>query len=113
MVARDDIPAGGEIARLRSYSQSGHEQAGHRPTPALSTVTYNEKSGLGLSCPIASAEKGYLYGVSQPHNSEVTGVVLADQVKSLDWRARRARFACQATAQVVREVLGKVNALLQ
>ena len=113
MVAKDDILAGGEIAWLRSSSQSGHEQAGHRSIPALRPATYNENTGLGLFCPITSTGKGYPFEVMLPSTGEITGFVLADQVKSLDWRARRARFACQATPQVLREVLGKVNALLQ
>ena len=113
MVGSDYTPAKGEIVWIRFSPQSGHEQAGHRPALVLSPETYNKKSGLGLFCPITSTGKGYPFEVMLPSTGEITGFVLADQVKSLDWRARRARFACQATPQVLREVLGKVNALLQ
>ena len=113
MVGSDYVPARGEIVWLRFSPQSGHEQAGHRPALVLSPVTYNEKTGLGLFCPIASTVKGYPFEVMLPSTGEITGVVLADQVKSLDWRARRARFACRVSEQVVSEVLGKVKALLQ
>ena len=113
MVASNYVPARGEIVWLCFSPQSGHEQAGHRPALVLSPETYNERTGLGLFCPITSIAKGYPFEVALPLTSAVTGVVLADQIKSFDWRARHARFACQASEQVVSEVLGKVNALLQ
>ena len=113
MVGADYVPARGEIVWLRFTPQSGREQAGHRPALVLSPLAYNEKTGLGLFCPITSTIKGYPFEVMLPPTGEITGVVLADQVKSLDWRARRAQFACQASPQVVSEVLGKINALLQ
>lgn len=98
---------------LRFSPQSGHEQAGHRPALVLSLGTYNERTGLGLFCPITSIVKGYPFEVALPPTGAVTGVVLADQIKSLDWRASCTRLACLASEQVVSEVLGKVNALLQ
>lgn len=113
MVDNDYVPARGEIVWLRFTPQSGHEQAGHRPALVLSPETYNEKTGLGLFCPITSTVKGYPFEVMLPPTGEITGVVLADQIKSLDWRARRARFAGQVSEQVVTEVLGKAKALLQ
>jgi len=113
MVDNDYVPARGEIAWLRFTPQSGHEQAGHRPALVLSPVTYNEKTGLALFCPITSIVKGYPFEVALPPKCAITGVVLADQIKSLDWRARRARFACQVSEQIVSEVLGKVYAILQ
>ncbi len=113
MVVSNYVPARGEIVWLRCGPQSGHEQAGHRPALVLSPGNYNEKTGLGLFCPISSIVKEYPFEVALPLTGAVTGVVLADQIKSLDWRARRARFACQPTEQVVSEVLGKVKALLQ
>ena len=93
--------------------QAGHEQAGHWPALVLSPEAYNEKTSLALLCPITSRVKGYPFEVLLPPTSVVSGVVLADQVKSLDWRARRARFECHATRQIVGEVLEKVNVLLQ
>ena len=113
MVASKYVPARGEIVWIRFSPQSGHEQSGHRPALVLSPETYNEKTGLGLFCPITSTVKGYPFEVMLPSTGEITGVVLADQIKNLDWRARRARFACQVPKHVVSEVLGKVKALLQ
>ena len=78
----------------------------------LSPEAYNQKTGLALCCPITSRAKGYPFEVALPSTSAVWGVVLADQIKNLDWRARHARFECRATPQVVSEVLQKVNVLL-
>lgn len=113
MVGSDYVPARGEVVWLRFTPQSGREQAGHRPALVLSPIAYNEKTGLALFCPITSQVKGYPFEVALPATGTVTGVVLADQIKSLDWRARRAQFACKTTEHVVSAVLGKVNALLQ
>lgn len=113
MVGSGYVPARGEVVWLRFSPQSGHEQAGHRPALVLSPATYNEKTGLALFCPITTIVKGYPFEVMLPPTGEITGAVLADQIKSLDWRARSARFACQVSEQVVSEVLGKVKALLQ
>ncbi len=93
--------------------QAGHEQAGRRPALVLSPKTYNEKAGLALFCPITSVLKGYPFEVHLPSTSTVSGVVLADQVRSLDWRARRARFEGRAERQVIREVLEKIGVLLE
>ena len=113
MVDREYVPTRGDIVWLSFTPQAGHEQAGHRPALVLSPEAYNEKTSLALFCPITSRVKGYPFEVLLPTTSAVSGVVLADQVKSLDWRARRARFECQAPRQVVGEVLEKVNVLLE
>ena len=107
------VPARGDIVWLSFTPQAGHEQAGHRPALVLSPETYNGKTGLALFCPVTSSAKGYPFEVSLPPTGAVSGVVLADQVKSLDWKARRARFECHATRQVIGEVLEKVNVLLE
>lgn len=112
MVDRDYVPARGDIVWLSFTPQAGHEQAGHRPGLVLSPLAYNEKTNLALFCPITSRVRGYPFEVDLPATGPVTGVVLADQIKSLDWRARYARFGCRTTARVVNEVLQKVNALL-
>ncbi len=92
--------------------QAGHEQAGRRPALVVSPAEYNRRVGLALMCPITKKEKGYPFEVLLPENLEVSGVVLADQVKSLDWRAREAQIAGAAPQATVVEVLGKLNALL-
>ncbi len=112
MVERRHVPDAGEIVWLAFTPQAGHEQAGHRPALVLSPKIYNRKSGLALFCPITSNRKGYPFEVLLPATGTVTGVVLADQIKSLDWRARQARFACHASPTVVGEVLDKLSVLL-
>ena len=92
--------------------QAGHEQAGHRPALVLSPSVYNRRSGLMLCCPITSRVKGYPFEVVLAGKRGLSGVVLADQVKSLDWRARRAKKKDAAPPEVVQETLGKLHALL-
>lgn len=112
MVNGDYVPARGDIVWLSFTPQAGHEQSGHRPALVMSPEAYNEKASFALCCPITSRVRGYPFEVDLPPASSVTGVVLADQIKSLDWRARYARFECRATSRVVNEVLQKVHALL-
>lgn len=78
----------------------------------VSPRAYNRKVGLVLCCPITSRTKGYPFEVALPAKGEITGVVLADQVKSLDWRARRARKAGRLAAQAIDEVIAKLMTLL-
>ncbi|WP_420462070.1 endoribonuclease MazF [Candidatus Palauibacter sp.] len=106
------MPDAGDLVWLAFTPQAGHEQAGHRPALVLSPGAYNRKSGLALFCPITSRRKGYPFEVALPATGEVTGVVLADQVKSLDWRARRTRYVCKASPALVGEVLAKLSVLL-
>ena len=104
-------PKRGDIVWLSFTPQVGHEQAGHRPALVLSPESYNRKVGLALFCPITSQVKGYPFEVGVPQGCEVSGVVLADQVKSLDWKARRATFCCELPAESVHEVLNKLGTL--
>lgn len=112
MVKRSYVPRNGEIVWLSFNPQVGHEQAGHRPALTLSPRSYNRKTGLALFCPITSRAKGYPFEVVLPASSPVNGVVLADQIKSLDWRARRVRFELKAPPRVVSEVFEKLAVLL-
>lgn len=112
MVADEYVPDRGHIVWLSFTPQAGHEQAGHRPALVLSPYEYNRRTDMALFCPITSIVKGYPFEVALPSTSAVSGVVLADQIKSLDWKARNARYECDATPQVVSEVLAKVNILL-
>ena len=105
-------PRRGDLVWLTFTPQVGHEQAGHRPALILSPELYNKKVGLAIACPITSQVKGYPFEVSIPSGLEVQGVVLADQVKSLDWKARKARFCCTVPAATIAEVLRKLAPLL-
>ena len=111
MVGDPHVPDRGELVWLNFNPQAGHEQAGHRPALVLSPREYNEQSSVALFVPITSTVKGYPFEVELPPGGPIVGVVLADQVRSLDWRARRLTSAAIAPRQVVAETLGKVNAL--
>ena len=104
------VPERGDIVWLSFDPQAGHEQAGHRPALVLSPKAYNAKSGLMLCCPMTTRIKGYPFEVSI--NGPSPSVALADQVKSLDWRARNASKKGAATKAAITEALGKARALL-
>jgi mRNA interferase MazF len=112
------VPERGDIVWISlnpqaGREQAGHEQAGRRPAVVVSPRSYNGKVGLGLFCPITSQVKGYPFEVTLPAGLPVNGVVLADQVKSLDWRARRAEFAARLPGNTSAEVVGKLAVLLE
>lgn len=106
------VPARGDAVWIDLQPQAGHEQAGRRPALILSPSSYNRKVGLALMCPISGRVKGYPFEVPVPAGEKVTGVVLSDQVKSLDWRARKAERIATLPGEVVEEVLSKLGVLL-
>jgi len=106
------IPERGDAVWISLSPQAGHEQAGRRPAVVLSPMTYNGKVGLALCCPITNQTKGYPFEVPIPQGLRVTGTVLADEVKSLDWRARHAEWICDLPAETVTLVLQKLRTLL-
>jgi mRNA interferase MazF len=112
MVGKSFIPKRGHIVWIDFDPQSGHEQAGRRPALVISPAAYNEKIGLALLCPITSQVKGYPFEVAIPQGLSVSGVILADQIKSLDWKSRRAEFRCDAPHDIVNLVLEKLSTLL-
>lgn len=112
MTSAPDVPERGDLVWLTFNPQAGHEQAGRRPAVVLSPAAYNGKVGLALLCPITSRIKGYPFEVTLPDGSPVHGAVLADQVKSLDWRARRAERMGTIPRRLVSEILEKVGLLL-
>jgi mRNA interferase MazF len=106
------VPDRGHVVWLSFTPQSGHEQAGRRPAVILSPASYNSKVGLCLACPVTSQIKGYPFEVALPPRFPVSGVVLADQLKSFDWRSREAEFITALPAEVTAETLAKASALL-
>ncbi len=106
-------PERGDVVWLHFSPQSGHEQAGHRLAITISPRAYNAKVGLGLFCPITSQVKGYPFEVRFPEGCKTKGVVLSDQIKSLDWRAREATLFERAPAEVVDEVMAKIRTLIE
>ena len=112
MVARGYVPDAGDLVWLTFDPQAGHEQRGRRPALILSPRLYNSKAGLAIACPVTSHVKGYPFEVPLPSGGKVTGVVLSDHVKNLDWRARRIVFEAKAPADVMTEVRERLRALL-
>ena len=106
------IPQRSDVIWITLDPQAGHEQAGRRPAVVLSPGAYNGKVGLAILCPVTSQEKGYPFEVRLPGDLPVRGVILADQVKSLDWRARNAERICTLPPAVTAEVLAKLGVLL-
>ena len=106
------VPKRGDVVWMTMNPQAGHEQAGRRPAVILSPAAYNAKVGLVLAAPVTSWVKGYPFETLVPSGLPVSGAILADQVKSLDWRAREAALSCELPSSVVSEVLQKLMSLL-
>ncbi len=110
--ARPYVPQRGDLVHIDFNPQAGTEQAGRRPALVLSPVEYNSRTGLAIMCPITSKIKRYPFEVEVPPGGKLSGVVLSDHIKNLDWRARRMDFVAKAPATLLDEVLAKLNALL-
>jgi mRNA interferase MazF len=106
------VPARGDAIWITLNPQAGHERAGRRPALVLSPSSYNGKVGLAILCPVTSQVKGYPFEVVIPSGSKLAGVVLADQVKNVDWRVRKAEFICRLPQETTNEVLEKLGTLL-
>jgi len=106
-------PKRGDVVWLTFTPQAGHEQAGHRPALTLSPESYNKKVGLAIFCPITTQIKGYPFEVPISPVDKASCVVLADQVKSLDWQTRGARFYFKVSESALSEVLNKLRVLLE
>lgn len=108
----DWVPDRGDIVWIDMNPSAGHEQAGRRPAVVLSPTAYNGKVSLAILAPITSRAKGYPFEVPLPDGLPVSGVVLSDQAKSLDWRSRGAEFACRLPAEETASVLQRLGRLL-
>jgi mRNA interferase MazF len=111
------VPARGDLIWLQLNPQAGHAQAGHRPAVVVSPSSYNRRVGLALCCPVTSQVKGtplkgYPFEVLLPQGLAVEGAILSDQIKSLDWRVRKARRIGNLPADVLQETVGKILALV-
>ena len=106
------IPQCGDAVWITLDPQAGHEQVGRRPAVVLSPRSYNSKVGLAILCPVTNQVKGYPFEVILPAGLPITGVILSDQVKSLDWRARNAELIYALPDKITTEVLQKLAMLL-
>lgn len=111
MSARHYIPESGDVVWLEFDPQAGHEQSGHRPALVLSPARYNGKTGLMVCCPMSTKIKGYPFEVLTDVDG-VSSAILSDQVKSLDWKIRRATKKSTVSVEVMKHVRAKIKALL-
>lgn len=106
------VPDRGHVVWLSLDPTLGHEQAGRRPVLVLSPAIYNTKSGLVLAAPVTSKVKSYPFEVPLPPSLPITGVILSDHVRSLDWNSRQAEFVCSLPSSTVDEALARTRSLL-
>ncbi|MGE0600227.1 MAG: type II toxin-antitoxin system PemK/MazF family toxin [Dehalococcoidia bacterium] len=106
------VPQRGDLAWLTLDPTLGHEQRGRRPVVVLSEGGYNGRTGLMVCCPVTNSVKGYPLEVPLPENVGVSGVALTDQIKSVDWRERRAEYISRLPAVAIAEVLRHARVML-
>jgi mRNA interferase MazF len=106
------VPRRGDVVWITLNPHAGHERGGRRPAVVLSLESYNARVGLALFCPLTNVIKGYPWEVLIPAGLPVSGAVLSDQARSLDWRSRRVEPICALPDAQVAEILGKLGALL-
>lgn len=113
MVAAAYVPDAGDLIKVEfTGGQAGHEHAGWRPAVVLSSKAYNKRSGLAIVVPVTNAIKGYPFEVNLPAGLKVTGTILSDAVRSIDWQHRRARYFDKAPAEVLTTVRERLAALI-
>jgi len=113
MKSGDFIPKRGDVVWLNFTPQAGHEQRGKRPALVISAKIYNEKTSLCLCLPITSKVKNYPFEVALPKDFAIEGVILSDQLKSLDFQARAASYIDTLPADIVSQVVENINALIE
>ena len=113
MVKAAFVPDAGDLVWVTFDPQAGREQAGRRPALVLSPKIYNVRSGLALICPITNQAKGYPFEVVIPSGGSASGVILADHLKSIDWKARHAERLGRCSDEVMDEVRAKLAPLLR
>lgn len=106
------VPERGDVVWLNFSPQTGREQAGRRPAFVVSPRAYNAKTSLALFCPITKQQKGYPFEVVIPENDKVSGVILTDQIKSLDWKERDANFLASLSQDTYDDAMTKLSVLL-
>lgn len=114
MVTHSDsyIPSRGDIVYFDFDPTKGHEQRGYRPAVVISPYAYNKKSSLALFMPITSNQKNYPFEVILPPELEIHGVILTDQIKCLDWKARKVKFVESVPENLIEEVQAKIEPLI-
>ena len=112
MTRRGYIPERGDVVWMMFGAQAGHEQSGRRPGVVMSPSIYNGKTGMALCCPITSHVKGYPFEVLVPGGLKISGVILSDHIRNIDWKTRRAEFLCKLPEKALEDVIEKILSLL-
>lgn len=107
------IPEKGDFVTLSFNPQSGHEQKGRRPALIISNYLFNKATGLAIVCPITNTNRGIPFHLPVPSSSSLTGFVMVEQVKSIDFNTRRAKFVEKAPAQLIEDVLAIVDVCIK
>jgi mRNA interferase MazF len=108
----DYVPRKGDLIILTFDPQSGHEQRGRRPALVVSNDLFNKHTGLCIACPITNTDRGYPFHVAVPAGGEVTGFVMVEQVKSIDFHTRKAKRVGKAPTPLLDEVLSILDACI-
>ena len=106
------VPAQGEIIALSFDPQSGHEQKGRRPALVVSNTLFNQKTGLSIVCPLTSKDRKFPFHVKIHDTSDIKGFIMVDQVKSVDYNSRKAKFIKKVPIEVLNEVLAILDACI-
>lgn len=106
------IPDQGDLVWLDFDPQTGHEQSGKKPALVISPASYNDAVGLAVMCPITSKIKGYPFEVILSKKFKINGAILSDQIKSLDWRFRKAKFISKVPPEIIKETIEKIHAII-
>jgi mRNA interferase MazF len=106
------VPEKGDFIAVTFDPQSGHEQRGRRPALIVSNTLFNQQTGLAIVCPITNTDRGYPFHVAVTDNPDVRGFVMVEQVKSIDFRARKAKLIGRASDSVLDEVLSLLDACI-
>jgi len=109
---KEYVPEKGDFIAVTFDPQSGHEQRGRRPALVVSNTLFNRRTGLAIVCPITNTDRGYPFHVAITHNPDVTGIVMVEQVKSIDFQARKARLIGKASDDVLDQVLSILDACI-
>lgn len=106
-------PRKGDFVTLSFYPQAGHEQKGRRPALVISNDLFNKHTGLAIVCPVTNTDRGYPFHLAVPGASKLTGFVMVEQVKSVDYGHRLAKFVERAPAEFVEDVLDLLAACVR
>jgi mRNA interferase MazF len=106
------MPEKGDFVAVTFDPQSGHEQKGRRPALVVSNTLFNKETGLAIVCPLTTTDRKYPFHVAVTNNQYITGFIMVEQVKSVDYRARKVKLIAKASDEVLDAVLSILDACI-